>query len=406
MTSYLPLLLGLCMISPAKSQTTCDGESPQPSSGGRLYLRVYDSANVPRTTLEDAIEVAQHILSKAGVPTCWDRGAMDPAEATYTDLTGAGPSQRLKADDRGYLAARIIRGEPEDRFPGALGFALPFAQAGPHAFVHYDRIERLLPSVPSSVTRIFGHALAHELGHALLETTEHSRSGLMRGRWGKADFQRTAVSFLEFSPAEAGVLQDNARRRAGKDAAGETKQKARIVIHLIDQVNVRLGVIGPAILGVSEIFERAGVDLLWKRQKPAGAEPAACELPPVAVFTVSVAPFATAGHTPNATAYANTRAASVAVFYDRVLAVADNIQPWRAMILMYVLAHEIAHLAQVVAQHAQTGIMKANWTVRDYYDMEQRSLQFTPADIRLIHAGLASRSCQPATDSNPRNARR
>jgi hypothetical protein len=161
--------------------------------------------------------VAQHILSNAGVPTCWDRAAGNPDEVLFTDLTGSTPSKQPQADDRGYLAARIIRGEPDDRFPGALGYALPFAQAGPHAFVYYDRIQRLLPSVPSSVPKILGHALAHELGHALLETMEHSQVGLMKGRWSKADFQRTAAGFLEFAGDQSPTLQGRAKRRANKD---------------------------------------------------------------------------------------------------------------------------------------------------------------------------------------------
>jgi len=179
-------------------------------------LRVYNSASVAPRTLNAAIVLVQEILLNAGVDTCWERGLENPDEVRFTDLRGAAPSQRLYADQRGYLAVRILRDEPETRFPGALGYALPFAQAGPHAFVYYHRIERIQLSVPSSVTRMLGHALAHEIGHVLLESTEHSENGLMKGRWSKVDFQRTAVSFLAFSPDQARVLRENARGRSGK----------------------------------------------------------------------------------------------------------------------------------------------------------------------------------------------
>jgi hypothetical protein len=210
------MLYALCAISTASAQIICDGEPAQPGSVLTLRLRLYNSANVPHGTLDRAMELAQKILSKAGVDACWERGSVNADEARFTDLRGAVPSQRLKADERGYLAVRIIRGEPEHRFPGALGFALPFAQAGPHAIVYYDRIERILPSVPSSVTRILGHALAHEIGHALLETTDHSQDGLMKDRWSKIDFQRTAAGLLAVTLDEARAMQENARRRAEK----------------------------------------------------------------------------------------------------------------------------------------------------------------------------------------------
>jgi hypothetical protein len=31
--------------------------------------------------------------------------------------------------------------------------------------------------------RLLGYAIAHEIGHLLLGTTDHTRVGLMRGRW-------------------------------------------------------------------------------------------------------------------------------------------------------------------------------------------------------------------------------
>jgi len=208
------MLLVLWAMSTATAQTPCDRGLPDTVSTQRLHLLVYNLANVPRGTLNRAIELAQVILQKAAVESCWDPGLADAAEAHFTDMSGASPGQQLKADERGFLVVKIMRGEPENAFPGALGFALPFAHAGAHAFVFYDRIERILLTVPSSVTRILGHALAHEIGHALLETAEHSQNDLMKGRWNKADFQRTAVSLLEFSPDQARVLQGNARRRA------------------------------------------------------------------------------------------------------------------------------------------------------------------------------------------------
>jgi hypothetical protein len=208
------MLLALWLVSAGLGQAPSQASLPETACGQKFHIHVYNLAKVSPETLDRAIDLAQSIFAKAAVETYWERGSADAAEAHFTDMTGSGPAQRLKADDRGYLAVKIMRGEPANAFPGALGFALPFAHAGPHAIVFYDRIEGLLPAVPGSVARILGHALAHEAGHALLETAEHSQNGLMKSRYSRADFQRIAVGLLEFSPEQSLALQNNAQRRA------------------------------------------------------------------------------------------------------------------------------------------------------------------------------------------------
>jgi hypothetical protein len=60
-------------------------------------------------------------------------------------------------------------------------------------------------------------------------------------------------------------------------------------------------------------------------------------------------------------------------------------------LLAHVLVHEIAHLLEGIARHSESGIMKANWTSGDYYDMQTKTLPFASEDIELIHLGLAQR---------------
>lgn len=199
-------------VASAAGRTPC-AASPETSHGPVLHLRLYNLANVPAPTLDQAISLAESIFDRAGVRTCWEHGSSDSEEAHFTDMTGASPGQHLQVDARDYLAVKIMRGEPGNAFPGALGFALPFARRGPHALVFYDRVETTSASAPASLSEILGPALAHEAGHALLESSEHSQFGLMKSRWGKADFQKAAMGALEFTPAEARVLREHARKR-------------------------------------------------------------------------------------------------------------------------------------------------------------------------------------------------
>jgi hypothetical protein len=50
---------------------------------------------------------------------------------------------------------------------------------------------------------VLGYAIAHELGHVLLHSDAHARTGLMKGTWSEPDWQRAAVRVIAFSPAEA-----------------------------------------------------------------------------------------------------------------------------------------------------------------------------------------------------------
>jgi hypothetical protein len=63
-------------------------------------------------------------------------------------------------------------------------------------------------------------------------------------------------------------------------------------------------------------------------------------------------------------------------------------------LLAHVLVHEITHILEGVARHSATGIMKANWTSGDYYDMQTKTLPFASEDIELIHRGLAQRQAR------------
>jgi hypothetical protein len=60
-------------------------------------------------------------------------------------------------------------------------------------------------------------------------------------------------------------------------------------------------------------------------------------------------------------------------------------------LLAHVLVHEITHILEGVTRHSATGIMKANWTRGDYYDIQAKTLPFASEDVELIRRGLAQR---------------
>ena len=63
--------------------------------------------------------------------------------------------------------------------------------------------------------------MAHELGHLLLQSMEHSRTGIMRSRWGKEELLRAESGRLLFTTEQAAAMTDETdevkERREKKD---------------------------------------------------------------------------------------------------------------------------------------------------------------------------------------------
>lgn len=165
-----------------------------------LNIHLYNLAAVSSRTLEHATQDAARVLSTAGVETvCWH--VLADAREAHTLHTSPPPTWRKnrQADSRDYLVAVIASGVPADYLPGALGYALPDAEIGVSAMIFCDRIERFQESGEIDLPTLLGHAMAHEIGHVLLGTTEHSPAGIMKARWSQADFQVAGLRFLNFT---------------------------------------------------------------------------------------------------------------------------------------------------------------------------------------------------------------
>ena len=92
----------------------------------------------------------------------------------------------------------------------------PVLQAGRLATVYVDQVDAMARRSNTDRVAILSRAIAHEIGHLLLGTTEHTRSGLMRGIWTAEELRRNQVEDWQFSPFQRTVLR--ARLAAGNPA--------------------------------------------------------------------------------------------------------------------------------------------------------------------------------------------
>jgi hypothetical protein len=112
---------------------------------------------------------------------------------------------------------------------------------------------------------------------------------------------------------------------------------------------------------------------------------------------VSLANDAPADQLPSGLAYALPyEGTHIVVFVERLKSRIEPRLVYR--LLAYVLAHEITHNLQGINVHSETGIMKASWDHRDFFEMGRKGLGFTGLDISRIRDGLAARQSRLIPD--------
>jgi hypothetical protein len=204
------LLNAIALMAGSSSRKTGTGIA----SVQTLPIHLYDRAQAPARVVHLAVSEVGRLFWAARIQISWKFLSTESPEDQGTDMTSAGFQ---RPDTRPYLVVRLLRGAPPNIFPGALGYALPFARTGARVLIFYDRVETLAHSVNEATYTILGHALAHEIGHVLLGSSEHANAGLMQARWTPATWRLASAGLLVFRSDEAermsaGLQKFQARR--------------------------------------------------------------------------------------------------------------------------------------------------------------------------------------------------
>ena len=173
----------------------CQGALAKPG----ITIRVLNPARVPAKTLRKAEQVAAAILDAAGVGVTWLECPCVP------DL---GPNEF-------WLHLLKDRPAPKDRTTKQLhGDASGFAvlvpgrdRAASYAGVIWPAVEEAAVGLDSQVSNLLGATVAHEIGHILLGSKAHARSGIMCSRFRSADMRLAASGQLRFTPEQAQRMQ-------------------------------------------------------------------------------------------------------------------------------------------------------------------------------------------------------
>ena len=170
---------------------------------------------------------------------------------------------------------------------------------------------------------------------------------------------------------------------AGIGVNGYAAEKTRVDVYLDDRDD-SAELLRQGKVVAWGIFRQIGVGLIWHPVRSAnGTERSG--------FTIRLrehAPDTAAPAALASTRLEDFRGREITIYKDRLEGFVVSHPNLASVAAGYVMAHELAHAMQGIDRHSDSGILKACWTRYDFEDMVYLKLNFTSADVALIHEGL------------------
>lgn len=174
-----------------------------------IIVRSYNNFGVPAADLAAARQHADAVLQQAGVNVMWQDCWVGAGDA-------ASMSARCDAPVGTDIVLRLQKsGEPGRSKFVSMGFSLVgLRDAAPFlATVYVDRVESVAKGASTDASRVLGLAIAHEIGHVLLDSNSHAPGGLMRADWSRNELRRKDDSAWQFLENEAARVRAAATSR-------------------------------------------------------------------------------------------------------------------------------------------------------------------------------------------------
>jgi hypothetical protein len=137
---------------------------------------------------------ATRIYSAIGVNLRW-KGSCTEAELSAPGMITLGVEWAAKA--------------PVAASPMAQAVAYPLRSSGTRITLYKDRLSSLIQRNPIFAAPVLGHVLAHEIGHVLLRSSQHSSEGLMKSFWCAQEQSDMRRRFLRFTESETAQILHN-----------------------------------------------------------------------------------------------------------------------------------------------------------------------------------------------------
>jgi hypothetical protein len=168
----------------------------------RITVWVLNPARVRMGTAAEAERTAADIFQKAGVEIGW-------VDCEASDACRREPG-RLE------FWLHLLNKQPAALSGDALGYALLTHQPGSegsYAAVSWPAVRHLTDPMEIGPGPVLGAAIAHELGHLLLNSHAHSHDGVMAERLRAPQLMMAARGELRFDDQQAEAIRREIRRR-------------------------------------------------------------------------------------------------------------------------------------------------------------------------------------------------
>jgi len=172
----------------------------------RVTVTLYDGVKLSSSELSRAEEEAGKIFLFAGIKLAWISGPLGSEVNDNTVSEMWNPTS---------LQLRIWSSAMAGNRPTSsdtLGFCLSLKNGD--AVVLADVIQKHVIE-PARFSNLLGLAMAHELGHLLLQSAGHSVKGIMRRTLSKEMSMDDERGYLRFTSSEAETMRNEVRRRMG-----------------------------------------------------------------------------------------------------------------------------------------------------------------------------------------------
>jgi hypothetical protein len=175
------------------------------AAAAELEITVYDQAHLSREIRQTALDTVREIFRASAIDTVFVAGDPMAAEASLITmpLTLKGQERVAQCRARRDIALEIIASVPTSLKSTILGTAVPLAREGLNVRVFDDHIRDAAFKWNRSYAVLLAHAIAHEIGHVLLRSGEHSSKGLMSGSWGDYEYDWISRGIMLFSKAQS-----------------------------------------------------------------------------------------------------------------------------------------------------------------------------------------------------------
>jgi hypothetical protein len=174
-----------------------------------IIIRSYNNFGVPVDDLAAARQDAWAVFQQAGVTIVWKDCWAGERHSTFT-LEGC------QEPVGGDIVLRLQKtGKPDRSKFVSMGFSLVGTPGAPAflATVYVDCVESVARGAGIDARRVLGLAIAHEIGHVLLNSNTHAARGLMRADWSRKELRRNDAAAWRFPDDEAAHIRTAARGR-------------------------------------------------------------------------------------------------------------------------------------------------------------------------------------------------